>query len=171
MNSTCSNQLFSFVELQVFLFVELQLFLYAANFKCSYCCELQLFLLRRTNFLFTSLYPVSRVYTTLSTLDSALRCNSEIPLLILILWLCLPNILKESSPYFLIFCINLFTTSTINSLAGNRIRLLWTASDHVKLSWKNFLRLLWTTLKSCNRLRVELNIYNYISSASCRQSI
>ena len=31
----------------------------------------------------------------------------------------LPNILKERSPYFLIFCINLFTTSTINNLAGN----------------------------------------------------
>ena len=47
----------------------------------------------------TSLYPVSRVYTTLSTLDSA------IPLRILILWLCLPNILKMCSPYFLIFCM------------------------------------------------------------------
>ena len=91
----------------------------AANFKCSYCCELQLLLLRRTNFLFTSLYPVSRVYITLSTLDSALLRNSEIPLLILILWLCLPNILKERSPYFLIFCINLFTMSTINCFAGN----------------------------------------------------
>ena len=33
----------------------------------------------------TSLYPVSRVYTTLSTLDSALLCNSEILLRILIL--------------------------------------------------------------------------------------
>ena len=36
----------------------------------------------------TSLYPVSRVYTTLSTMDSALLCNSEIPLRILILSLC-----------------------------------------------------------------------------------
>ena len=33
----------------------------------------------------TSLYPVSRVYTTRSTLDSALLCISEIPLRILIL--------------------------------------------------------------------------------------
>ena len=33
----------------------------------------------------TSLYPVSRVYTNLSTLDSALLCNSERPLRILIL--------------------------------------------------------------------------------------
>ena len=38
----------------------------------------------------TSLYPVSRVYTTLSTLDSALLFNSEIPLRILILWLWAP---------------------------------------------------------------------------------
>ena len=36
----------------------------------------------------TSVYAVSRVYTTLSTLDSALLCNSEIPLHILILRLC-----------------------------------------------------------------------------------
>ena len=32
----------------------------------------------------TSLYPVSRIYTALSTLYSALLCNSEIPLRILI---------------------------------------------------------------------------------------
>ena len=36
----------------------------------------------------TSLYLVSRVYSTLSTLDSALLCNSEILLCILILWFC-----------------------------------------------------------------------------------
>ena len=107
----------------------------SSNFNCSCCCELQVFLLLWTsavfiaasfrwsyyvklNFLFTSLYPVSRVYTTLSTLDSALLRNTEIPLLIFILWLCLPNIPKESSSYFLIFCINLFTMFTINCLAG-----------------------------------------------------
>ena len=107
-------QLFSFVELQVFLFVKLRLFLLlwtssiliATNFNCAYCIKL--------NFLFTSLYPVSRVYTSrLWTLQLWM------PLLILILWLCLPNILKESSPNFLIFCINLFTTSTIDYFAEN----------------------------------------------------
>ena len=36
----------------------------------------------------TSLYSVSRVYTTLLTLDSALLCNSELLLHIIILWLC-----------------------------------------------------------------------------------
>ena len=34
------------------------------------------------------LYPVSRVYATLSTLESALLCNSEILYRIVILWLC-----------------------------------------------------------------------------------
>ena len=34
------------------------------------------------------LYPVFRVYVTLSTLDSALLCNSEILYRIVILWLC-----------------------------------------------------------------------------------
>ena len=95
---------------------------YLPNFNCSYCCELRVCLLLRTspayyvelNFLFMLLYPVSRVYTILSTLDSALCCDSEIPLLIFILWLCCLNILKERSPYLLIFCINFFTTSTIN---------------------------------------------------------
>ena len=87
---------------------------YYVELNCSHCCELQLFLLLRTStvliavnstVLITSdsscsylcrciLYP-SRVYTTLSTLDSALLCNSEIPLHILILWWCLPNILKR----------------------------------------------------------------------------
>ena len=82
-----------FVELQLLLLwtstvliVELQLFFirrtstvfYSSNFNCSYCVEHQLFLLRRIQlFLFTWLYPVSRVYTTLSTLDSALLCKSE----------------------------------------------------------------------------------------------
>ena len=34
------------------------------------------------------LYPVLRVYATLSTLDSALLCNSEILYRVVILWLC-----------------------------------------------------------------------------------
>ena len=109
------TQLFLLLRTQLFLLLRTQLFLLLPT---------QLFLLLRTQlFLFTSLYPVSRVYTTLSTLDAALRCNSEIPLLILILWLCLPNILKESSPYFLLFCINLFTTSTIINTLAEIVRL------------------------------------------------
>ena len=64
-------------ELQLFLLLRTSTVLITANFNCSYCCKLQLFLLRWTRlfllrrtkmFLFTSLYPVSRVYTTLSTL-------------------------------------------------------------------------------------------------------
>ena len=75
-------------KLQLFLLTANSTVFVAANFNCSYCCELQLFL-------FMSLHPVSRVYITLSTLDSALLCDSEIPLRLLILWLCLPNILKR----------------------------------------------------------------------------
>ena len=50
----------------------------------------------------------------LSTLDSALHCNSEIPVTHSYPVVMLPNILNERSPYLLIFCTHLFTTSTIN---------------------------------------------------------
>ena len=140
-----NSKLFSLGELQLFLlrrtssvlfFCELQALLnrwtsnvlIAVNFEYSCCCELHWAYYVELHFLFMSL----------STLDSAFTLNSEIPLLILILWLCLPNILWESSPYFLIFCINLFTTSTINCVAEivmrkNFLHLLWTASGLVKL--------------------------------------
>ena len=71
---------------------------YTSNLNCSYLCSTQLFFTSWTQLFFirgtqlfsicrTQLYPVSRVCTTLSTLDSALLCNPEIPLRILILWL------------------------------------------------------------------------------------
>ena len=146
--------MFLFVKLRLFLLLWTSSILIATNFNCAYCIEL--------NFLFTSLYPVSRVYT--SRLWTLQLC---MPLLILILWLCLPNILKESSPNFLIFCINLFTTLQLTILLKivRRNELFVStvnASDLVKLSWKNFLHLLWTTLKSCNHSRIELSIYIYI---------
>ena len=108
-----------FCELQALLNRRTSTVLIAVNFECSCCCELHWAYYVELNFSFMSL----------STLDSTFTLNSEIPLLILILCLCLPNILRESSPYFLIFCINLFTTSTINCVAEIVMR-------------KNFLHLL-----------------------------
>ena len=83
-------------KLQLFLLLRTSTVLIMLNFNCSYCCELQLFLLGRTltvliaaNFNCSYLHHciMYRVYITLSTLDSALLCNYEIPLRILILWL------------------------------------------------------------------------------------
>ena len=59
----------------------------SSNLKCSYYIELKHLILRRC-----ILYQES---TLGSTLDSALLRNSEIPLLIFIMWLCLPNIPKR----------------------------------------------------------------------------
>ena len=99
-------------ELQLFLLLRTPTVLIYVEVNCSYCCELQLFLLRRTRLFLlqqTQLFLLCLtktvlIYVTVScikslhnslALGSALLCNSEIPLRILILWLCLPNILKR----------------------------------------------------------------------------
>ena len=114
------------------------------------------------------------VYTTLSTLDSALIYNSEIPLRILILWLCLPNILKRvvriSWYVVVLYKFVHYVRNCKFSLKKlgwkNFLRLLWTTSKSCNLSWKNFLCLLWMTSKSCKLSRIDQYIYIYIPSAS-----
>ena len=109
-SSTLSAGPFSFLSVYFEKSPSVALFINAYTLKSSVILYSALFK--------NVLYPVSRVYTTLSTLYSALLCNSEILLRILITWLCTVYLLKRSSPYFRIFLcyINLFTLSATASL-------------------------------------------------------